>query len=86
MHDNRNSRANWRRLLSGGNEDERTAFLDKLSKFLLSTDKKSKSKSDASERALAYTGEAFSALLSNENVLNNRPLMGSYNLYRAIRC
>lgn len=77
MHDSRNLKANWRRLLSGGSEDERTAFLKRLSKFLLSNDKGSKSKSDAAAKTLTYTGDAFSALLSNENVLNNRPLVGT---------
>lgn len=85
MHDGRKLKANLRRLLSRGNEEERTAFLDKLSKFLLSADKKSKSKSNSPERTLTYTGEAFSALLSNENVLNNRPLLGMCNLHRVIR-
>ena len=57
-------------------------FLDKLFKFLLSADKKtkSKSKSDETGRALTFVGEAFGALVSNENVLNNRPLMGRWHL------
>lgn len=65
--------ANWRRLLSAGNQDELLAFLDKLFKFLLSVDKKNKSDGG---KTLNFVGEALSALLSNENVLNNRPLMG----------
>lgn len=59
-------------------------FLDKLFKFLLSADKKSKSKSDEAGKALAFVGEAFGALVSNENVLNNRPLMGKRHLHRTI--
>lgn len=54
--------------------------MKRLSKFLLNADKGSKSMSDAPAKTLTYTGEAFSALLSNENVLNNRPLVGAYNL------
>lgn len=67
-------KANWCRLLAAGNQDELLAFLDRLFKFLLSADKKSKSKSDG--LALDFVGEALGALLSNENVLNNRPLVG----------
>ena len=58
--------------------------MDKLFKFLLSADKKTKSKSDESEKALDFVGEAFGALLSNENVLNNRPLVGKWSPHQAI--
>lgn len=60
-------------------------FLDKLFKFLLSADKKSKSKSDEAGKALGFVGEAFGALVSNENVLNNRSLMGKSLLHQTVK-
>lgn len=60
-------------------------FLDKLFKFLLSADKKYKSKSDEAGKALSFVGEAFGALVSNENVLNNRPLIGRWHLHRTVK-
>ena len=76
MYHGKDPNANWRRLLSAGNQDELLAFLDKLFNFLLSVDKKSKSKPDEAPKALEFVGEALGALLSNENVLNNRPVLG----------
>ncbi|SPO03000.1 uncharacterized protein DNG_05681 [Cephalotrichum gorgonifer] len=62
-------------LLSTGTEDELTTLLDKILKFLHSVDKRFKPESDEPEAHRRFVGEAFKALLSNENVLNSRTLI-----------
>jgi len=68
-----------RLLSSASDESAFPGYLDSVLKLLLSRDKKHKPKSeDGDEVPSSLTMELFRALLSNENILNNRPFLGKF--------